>query len=255
MRIRRLLFEFEDLPWFPDVIRHGGTDFLRFFFTLTSFYAPVIPVLMGLLSRSGSRSIVDHCSGSGGNWEDLLATMNREVSEDVLVTLTDKYPGNFREHRSIHYHSEPVDVTEDVFQTTGVRTIFTAIHHFDEEQVKKIIANLTATGQPVAIFDGADRNVLIFAGILFLQPLLFAVFTPFFKPFKWTRILYTYLIPLIPLMTIWDGMVSVIRLYSHRRLRELASEANPTYRWTSGTVRNKLGFNVTWLTGEPASQA
>ena len=39
------LFEFEDLSWFPDVIREGMTDYLRFIFTIGNLYKPIMPVL------------------------------------------------------------------------------------------------------------------------------------------------------------------------------------------------------------------
>ena len=32
--------------------------------------------------------------------------------------------------------------------------------------------------------------------------------TPFVRPFRWSRLLFTYVIPLIPLLVLFDGTVS-----------------------------------------------
>jgi hypothetical protein len=247
--MRPRLFEFEDLTWFPDAIRHGGTDFLGFFLSLGSFYEPVVPLLAGLMKESGARSIVDHCSGSGGNIEEIHAGLEKALGEKIHVKLTDRFPANFKDRISITYQQKPLNVMNDSSPEPGVRTMFTAIHHFDEEAVVKVLQKMTATGDPVAIFDGADRNIATLLAIPLLQPFLFTVFTPFIKPFRWSRLGYTYLLPLIPIMTIWDGMVSVYRLYNHSELARLAMRARPEYDWKSGVVRNRFGFGITFLTG------
>ena len=64
--------------------------------------------------------------------------------------------------------------------------------------------------------------------------------TPFFRPFRLSRLVFTYLLPLIPLTTIWDGVVSILRLYSPAELLALARRADPTgrLRWQAGTLRH-----------------
>jgi hypothetical protein len=243
------LFEFEDLSWFPATIRNGGTDFLRFFFSLIKFYTPAIDVLEKLLRESGRREIIDLCSGGGGNMEMIQREVSRRLGEMVRVTMTDKYPNHSLHTEHIRMSSTPVDVLDRIPDSPGIRTMFSAIHHFNEEQVKTIIRNATATGEPVAIFDGADRNFFTFLGIPLVQPLLFALFTPFFRPFRLSTLAFTYLIPAIPLMTVWDGMVSVYRLYSTEKLLEMARQAEPNYAWQSNRIRNKFGLSIACLYG------
>ena len=62
------LFEFEDQPWFPRVIRDGMTDYLKFVANRCDFYKSVIPILAKGLHKSGSNTIVDLASGAGGGW-------------------------------------------------------------------------------------------------------------------------------------------------------------------------------------------
>jgi hypothetical protein len=249
----RRLFEFEDLDWFPNVVRHGGTDFLRFFFTASKFYQPVVPLLSDLLRNSGERKILDLCSGSGGSMSLVKKDIERLLGENLIVTLSDKFPQQQSQRNSIHdrmeYHHKSIDVLLDVPPTEGVRTMFTAIHHFNETQVSSILQNASSSGKPVAIFDGADKNVFTFLAIPLFQPLLFAVCTPFIRPFKVSRLLLTYAVPLIPVMTIWDGMVSVTRLHQHSKLLVLAKKAVPHYEWKAGLIRNRLGLRISYLIG------
>ncbi len=59
--------------------------------------------------------------------------------------------------------------------------------------------------------------------------------TPFIRPFRLSRLLLTYLIPIIPLITLFDGIVSCLRTYSPTDLRELLDEASPgVYTWYIG---------------------
>jgi hypothetical protein len=249
------LFEFEDLAWFPNTIRHGGTDFLRFFFTRTRFYEPVAGVLAELMEKTGRHEVLDLCSGSGGNIAEVHTNIEKRLARPITVTLTDKFPlGKFESSTArITYSANPVDALKSIPSSDGVRTMFSAIHHFDRIQVKQILINATATGQPVAIFDGADKNILTFLGIPLVQPVLFMLCTPFIRPFRRSRLIFTYILPLIPLMTMWDGMVSVLRLHSTEELRKLAAAAVPHYEWHAQKLRNRLGFHVTSLTGCPRS--
>jgi hypothetical protein len=76
--------------------------------------------------------------------------------------------------------------------------------------------------------------------------------TPFFKPFKLSRIIFTYVIPMIPVFGLWDGIISMLRIYTPDELMQLAMETNSNhYIWKSGLLKNKIGTNVTYLIGYP----
>ncbi|HEY4221059.1 MAG TPA: hypothetical protein VGO62_06945, partial [Myxococcota bacterium] len=88
------------------------------------------------------------------------------------------------------------------------------------------------------------------------------LFVPFavlaLMPFaRWslTRFFFTYVVPVIPLVTGWDGFASCMRAYSLVELRALADSVErevPGYRFSVGRTRRRLpGLRVTWLVGEP----
>lgn len=257
MRIQ--LFEFEDFSWFPGSIREGGTDYLRYFLNATGFYKPVSSLLIETLAKTNETRIIDLCSGGGGSIEQICKNLNAEAKENIQITLSDKFP-NISAYKYIKEKSEgridykdfSVDASQVPADIKGLRTMFSAVHHFEPKTIKSILKNAVDNKASVALFDGGDKNIFTILGIILFHPLAFLVCTPFFRPFKFSRLFFTYIIPLIPLTTVWDGCISILRLYSPEELLNLATEVNGnSYAWKAGKVKNKLGMNVVYLIGYP----
>lgn len=254
------MFEFEDLHWWPTVIRDGMTDYLGFILNTFNLYEPVAAVLLKAIDESKPAKVIDLCSGGGGPVNTIQKLVKEKYHRDVYFTLTDKYP-NIPAFKDISEKSggfitgvnEPVDATNVPAGLGGLRTIFSGFHHFDKSTAQLVIKDAAKKNQPLAIFDGGDKNLLIILAIVIGHPILFVVFTPFIRPFRWSRILFTYIIPLIPVCTVWDGVVSIIRLYQPKELLSLARAVAPEYKWTANKVANKFGMKITYLVGIPAA--
>ena len=259
MKIRDILFEFEDLPWFPGMVRESMTDYLRYFLTATNFYKPITAILGEGLRHARAKQVIDVCSGGGGAIEQIRDNYRYLWQEDLPVVLTDKFPNiqafKLLEARSggmVRSIKTPVDAMDVPTSLRGLRTIFSGIHHFDEEQVRGVLRSAVAAHDSIAIFDGGDKNFLTILGIIFFHPLAILLMTPFFRPLRLSRFIFTYLIPLIPFCTVWDGVVSILRLYKPETLLKLAREVDNTrYYWRSAKVKNELGMHVTYLIGYP----
>lgn len=257
--MKRILFEFEDLSWFPAVIRDGGTDYLRYLLTAGNIYKPVTAFIIEGLEKTKAEQLIDLCSGGGGAIAQVQQNIKEQNGQDVRIILTDKFPNKNtfeflrqRSHGKINYTGDNIDATNVPLSLKGFRTIFSGIHHFDKHTVKLVIKDAVDAKEGIGIFDGGDKNILVIIGIILLHPVAMLLFTPFFKPFRWSRLLFTYIIPLIPLYTIWDGVVSIIRLYRPAELLQLAKEVDDSnYIWKAGKVKNKLGINVAYLVGYP----
>jgi hypothetical protein len=253
------LFEFEDQRWLPAVIRDGMTDYLRFIFSKGNFYEPVDSLITELLQATGSDKIIDLCSGGGGAIAQVQENIDKKYSLRVPVVLTDLFPNKpayefiQQETRGqITFIGHPVNAANVTPSLKGIRTIFSAFHHFDEDTARQVIQDAVKANEGIGIFDGGDKNLLFALAIVILHPLAFFFLTPFFMPFKWSRLLFTYLIPVIPFCTIWDGVVSVLRLYQPRQLLALANTiANNHYSWRSGKIKNSYGMRITYLVGYP----
>ena len=80
--------------------------------------------------------------------------------------------------------------------------------------------------QGIAVFEVTQPRVL---ALLLTLPttLMVLLVTPLLCPFHWSRLLWTYLIPLVPLITLFDGLVSCLRTYSVQELHDLAARLDP----------------------------
>ena len=256
--MRRLhLLEIEDQPWCPAVLRDAATDFLQHMIVATDTYAPAVPHLRAALDRAGTRDVVDLCSGGGGPWPGLLAQVDPPEAP-VKVRLTDRYPNREafeRAHRRtggrLAFHPDPVDATALPAGLTGFRTLFTAFHHFRPEAARAILADAVRARQGIGIFEATQRSVPSLIATAF-SPLIVLAVTPFIRPFRWSRLLWTYLIPLVPLLVLFDGLVSCLRTYTTRELRAMADALDaPGYTWEIGEAKGRGPVPVTYLLGIP----
>jgi hypothetical protein len=259
MKLRSYLFEFEDLEWFPDLIRESMTDYLRYLITNVDFYRPVVPLIIEGLNNSNTNQIIDLCSGGGGAIEQIQNELMLLTKAELKIILTDKYPNtsayqyiSAKTNGRISFSETPVDATDVPLTLKGFRTIFSGFHHFDTNFGKSVLKNAVDARSGIGIFDGGNKNILAVLAILIVHPIVFFLFTPFFKPFRFSRLFFTYVIPIIPFCTVWDGIVSIIRLYKPGELLQIAREVEPElYHWNSGKMKSKFGLHVTYLIGYP----
>jgi hypothetical protein len=77
------------------------------------------------------------------------------------------------------------------------------------------------------------------------------VSVPFMRPWRWSRLLWTYLPPALPLVGTFDGIVSCLRTYSDAELRDLVRGLD-TYDWDIGDFRGRWSpLRGTYLIGVP----
>ena len=244
MRIPRLhLFELNDQSWFPSVIRDLTTDYLHFVATKFALHQPAASLVAEALQRSGCTRIVDLCSGGGGSMPSLVQALAAQGIKPQ-VTLTDRFPNTqaFQQVAAasigqISFRNDPVVARSVPPDIRGLRTMFNAFHHFRPRDAMAVLRDAVQAGQPIGIFEISERSLRTLVPMFFLVPLLVAITTPFIRPFRWRRLLWTYLLPLVPLACWWDGIVSQLRAYSPAELQDLAEAAGaPTYCWRAGRV-------------------
>jgi SAM-dependent methyltransferase len=248
------LFEFEDQQWCPEVLRNAVTGYLRLAVVITQQLRPVVPALAAFLRETGETSILDLCSGSGGLAGQLARGLARRGTP-ARILLTDLYPDTAafedvarRCEGLVEFRAEPLDATEVAGHLPGLRTMFNAFHHFRPGEARRVLAAAAASGRPIAIIEFVERGVIPLSGIFF-SPFLVLFLAPFLRPFRWQALFFTYLVPLVPLMIFWDGLVSWLRVYSLAELRELAAAASvPGYSWEAGHWRAGP-VRVTYLLG------
>jgi hypothetical protein len=239
--MRRIQFiELHDQPWFPASLRDDVIDALQFGLSPLKAYSSIAPLLHDALDSSRSQAIVDMCSGGGGPWLYLSRMLSGKVPK-IHVCLTDKYP-NTRALRNISaasgnrisFSPQSVDAMNVPGALKGVRTMFTSFHHFSPQRARAILQNAVDDGQNIAIFEMTKRSPLTIALMLpwALTPFFF---TPWIRPFRWSRLLWTYVIPVVPFVFLFDGIVSCLRSYRPEDLREMVKKLTAAgYQWQIG---------------------
>lgn len=257
-----VLFEFEDQSWFPHRMRECMMDYLRFVLTAGNLYQPATAIIIEGLANTGQRHITDLCSGAGGAIEQVYNNLQKAGAKEVTITVTDKFP-NIEAYQllavktsgNVVGESNSVDAAKVPASLNGLRTMFSAFHHFNKQQSIAILQNAVDAKQGIAIFDGGDKNMLFMLAILVLQPISFILFTPFIKPYSWYRLLFTYLIPIIPFCTVWDGLISTLRLHSPATMLAFTKSLPPNnYIWKAAKMRNRFGMRIAYMLGYPGEE-
>lgn len=248
-------FEIEDLPFCPSVIRDGITDILQYSINRGAYYSPIVPLLSGVLEKSGTTRIVDLCSGGGGPWPSLLPQLQEASDTSINVLLTDMYPNQkaFQRIRdnlggSLDYENSCISALNVPEGIRGFRTIFTGFHHFQPDQARQILADAVSKGDGIGVFEFTHRS---FRGLLtpLLAPLGTVLVAPVVKPFRWSRVVLTYILPVLPVCTLFDGIVSCLRTYSTEELQQLVDDLpRNNYIWYIGEKEGTPNA-VTFLVG------
>jgi len=257
--MRRIQFiEIHEQPWFPSFLRDHVTDALQYGFSFLKAYACVGPKLQATLDSLSSKSIIDLCSGGGGPWLDLSQNLKGEACANQ-VCLSDKFPNlsafqNVRaaSGKRITFCAAAVDAMRVPRGLKGFRTVFSSFHHFPPEEARAVLQDAVDAGQGIGIFE-VTRRAPSAIGLMFPWALLVFVSTLWMRPFRWSRLFWTYVVPVIPFVVLFDGVVSCLRTYRPQELREIIGTLTGSeYQWEVGEHLGARGkIPITYLIGHP----
>ena len=255
---RRQLVELEDLPWWPRTFRDAATDYLAASMRVAKAHDAVAPLLAPALTRVRATRIVDLCSGAGGPWAALLPAL-RAQGADVRVVLSDRFPNRAAleavaaSTSGIEVETAPVDARDVPPRLAGFRTLFLALHHFAPDDARAILASAVRNGQGIAVVEGVSRRP---AGLAMMAAIPLAVWllTPGIRPFRWSRLFWTYAVPVLPLAILFDGVVSTLRIYTPEEMLAMTASVPGAegYDWNAGLLRLRgAPIGVPYLIGTP----
>ena len=250
------LFEFEDQEWIPSFLRDYITDFLSHLSNQLDIFKPIVPILVKALKSSSENSIVDLGSGAGGGWFRLSMHLQKDYP-DIKILLSDYFPNFAAMSRiaqgasNVKFIEESIDARRVPKEIKGLRTLFLAFHHFKPQDAALILQNAVDDNQPICVFEGQERSLPSILGMVF-SPITLLLITPFIRPFELKRFVFTYLVPLLPILVVWDGVVSCLRTYSIRELNAMVQglEGNERFNWEINTVKSGPG-KILYLMGLP----
>ncbi len=240
------LFEFEDFHWFPHWIRSCMTNLLIVMHKLMGTKEVLVSILSEIRKEHSFDQIVDLGSGSGGIMPDVVDEMNQKDRDNMVhLLLSDLHPNeksihdfNTNEDSSTRYHTTSVDATHLAKAPKGLKTMINSFHHMPPQKAKMILASAQENKEALLIYEMAENKMPLLLWWLLLPISLTIVFvmalilTPFSRPITVQQLIFTYLIPIIPIFYAWDGQASLPRMYTFKDVESLLKPIrNDDYIW------------------------
>jgi hypothetical protein len=183
------------------------------------------------------------------------------MSFETTVTLTDLYPNiaAFEEAESnqnggIRACREPVSAFDVPPDLDGIRTLFTAFHHFRPADARRILQDAASKRRGIAVFEPFERTLRMAASLGIASIVLSPLLTPGIGRMSLGRFVLTYLVPLAPAVAAWDGFVSSLRSYTVPELRDLAASVSAEgFTWEAGQMDLAASVSAegfTWEAGQ-----
>ena len=251
------LREFHDQEWFPQLLRDYVTDGLQFILNFARIYRPIVPRLNDAIRAAKPPALVDLCSGGGGPWPWLRGLVKNSGGLPIDVCLTDRFPNipafarlRVQSGGQINFYPEAVNAESPPSELLGFRTIFTSFHHFQPRQAQAILQQVVNARQGIAVFEPAQRRASTILSTVFMLLGGLAA-APFIQPFRFSRLFWSYVIPVIPMVLFYDGIVSCLRAYSEQEMAALVSKLDAEdYVWEIGK-QSGWPAPVIYLVGYP----
>jgi len=260
---RKELFEFEDLDWLPNVVRYGITNLIIVFHRLMGTAQVISRLIVQVREQHHFTQITDLGSGAGGPMPEVIRILNADHKTDKLtLLLSDLYPSpkviaktNNKGLKNVKYSTSSIDAREIGIAPKGLKTMIASFHHMNPSTAKSILLSAQENREPLLIYEVAKNNIP-FVVWLVLLPLslliliiMSLVMTPFVRPLSIGQIVFTYIIPIIPLIYAWDGQASLMRTYTFEGIRSLLDgEEQSDYHWEISDAKNenekKVGYYV-----------
>lgn len=263
-------FEIMDLKYCPKVFREVMTDTLSTLTKHAPIFDRIVPVILEVMDKSDTNEIYDLCSGTGGPWEKLFSQLKKERN-NVLLTFTDLYPNTkclekFPDDMLpyIKYETEPVNALDVKKDFKGVRTFFGSFHHMSPKNAVKVLEDAAKKKVGIVVAESYSHSPkhlwstlplqIIKAPLLFLFLWLLMAMNMKGTPSEIvTKIIFTYLIPVIPLAMIFDTFISGARVYMQHDLDEMIKHIDEKgYKFETGTFSKKEGKSaISYVVGYP----
>ncbi|MGB0915101.1 MAG: hypothetical protein ACPGVI_03470 [Crocinitomicaceae bacterium] len=261
------LFEFEDFNWFPNWLRGALTNLLVVLHKMMGVNQVIADLVKTSIKDKNINQIVDLGSGSGGSMPEVAQILqNSEGTEQLSLLMTDLYPNkaaiarfNKDGNNSIRYHDKSVDATALNEAPEGLKTMMNCFHHMRPNQAKGILQSAEENKQPILIYEMGENKIplvlwWVFLPISLVIMILMVFFmTPFVRPMNWKQLVFTYLIPIIPIFYAWDGQASMPRLYAMKDIDEmLEGMGSDSYSWKQDYAYTTTGKKMgTYILGMP----
>ncbi|MEL6674823.1 MAG: hypothetical protein AAFR61_21625 [Bacteroidota bacterium] len=223
---RKQVPQFTNQAWFPQHLKTLIYEFMSWFVGKIGAARPFLPVVEKGLLHTPNQTLINIEVDAGAGMETLEPHLPAQV-QIKEVALSD-------------------------FHTTeaGLYTMVNAFHQLPANEAQALLTDVAQSRNPVMILEGNNDSLWQVVGMTIFVPLTVLLTAPLVTPFRWTRLLFTYLIPILPIITLIDGFLALFKLYAPGDLDELTSRVPVSnYAWESGKMDNGRGGKIMYLLG------
>ena len=246
-------FEFHQLGWLPDYLKVRQLEGIFQILKSAGFDRSLLTQFRKLQAKTRADIYLDLGSGAG-NVIKFLAEKCGDRVKFILSDInpkTDSYQLLKQTYPQIDYIPQSVDIaTAGEILKGKTITMISTFHELDRMQAQQAIGKLF----------GHSRGFLIIEpfGKWWKQMLLFPVMLVSFflvpfrvRPWNHGMFIFTWLIPLLPLMHTHDGLVSWLRSYGEGDFRQMISDSSPVgWEWESDCNGWSLSYLLAWRKSE-----
>ncbi|MFZ1751411.1 MAG: hypothetical protein WAU01_14525 [Saprospiraceae bacterium] len=225
---RKQVFQFSNQKWYPSFLKRDMYEFMTWFVGKVNAAKPFLPFLEDIFDKTKKRTIINVDSKIGAGIDTLLPLLSGDT--EVIN----------------------MDVEKFSTEQKGTYTFVNSFHQLDEDRAKHFFSQIAESGNSVAVLEGNNDSLWQVVGMTIFVPLTVIISSPFVQPFRITRLIFTYLIPILPIVTMLDGFLALFKLYNPNDLNELVSNIPvKSYVWKSGKADNGRGGKIIYLMGYP----
>lgn len=185
---------------------------------------PFLPIVEEALKYSGNMIAVEGNNGAGFETLEPLLPPHVNIVKVPLerITLTEK----------------------------GIYTFVNLFHQLSVHEARGLLKTISEADQSVLVLEGNNDSLWQVFGMTVIVPLTVLLTAPFVRPFRIERIIFSYLVPVLPIITLYDGFVALFKIYNPQDLMELVRTIDrPDYQWSAGKLDNGRGGKIIYLHG------
>jgi len=233
------LFEFMDLDGLPRSLRSTLREILECGNSqpFRPYYTWVADEVLARIQEHGIERVVELGAGTAPITRHLVSRVADDGS--VKLVVCDRNPDRAAYEQLarcapevVEPVYEPVDFSRprDWHDRPTLLVLSATLHHIPSEQRHEVLAALRDSADHVLIVEPLRRTLLSMAFVFgSLVPALLTPLVKWNKAGRLQRIFWCWLLPLAPLMFVWDGLVSCMRMWTRREWEaELESLLPPT---------------------------
>lgn len=255
------LFEFGDLRYSPSVYHIYLRKYLTFFYKTFGYYKLWIPDFILFIKKTSKQKYMELCSGAG----DVLILIDTQLDKKELgaikFILSDILPMpefynriNKLHSNNFEYLMDSVDLNNNLINYKYPKIFINSFHHFSKEQAKKIIEMNLKNGNEIIILEYVRKTFLGVIAMFFGSVVVFLTL-PFIVNARHLLFMsfFTYVLPVFPIMFLWDGIVSCLHVFSEKEIIQFASELKCNVKINSNIKRSFLyppGVSIITITYE-----